>query len=125
MVVSRLRAGLPVARALPRRYFGKAADFDSAIPRFESWRPSQILSNDMRDIDALARRLGDLFMLHRVAEIYMCFQGLPFAVGDSTQHGCNMLTTCWTCQSARALPTPALISYRLPHFLRPSLLSDQ
>jgi hypothetical protein len=29
-------------------------------------------------------------MLHRVAEIYMYFQSLPFAVGDSVQHERNM-----------------------------------
>jgi len=38
----------------------------------------------------IARRLGGVFMSHRVAKIYMCFQGSPFVVGDSVQHGCNM-----------------------------------
>jgi hypothetical protein len=28
----------------------KAADFDSAIPRFESWRPSQDLTNKIKQL---------------------------------------------------------------------------
>jgi hypothetical protein len=65
-------------------------DFDSAIPRFESWRPSQILSNKIIDLNALARRRGCVSMLHLVAKISMYFQGSPFTVGDSVQHERNM-----------------------------------
>jgi hypothetical protein len=65
-------------------------DFDSAIPRFESWRPSQILSHKISRLDLMAGRLSGLFMLRHVAKIYMCFQGSPFVVGSSTQHERNM-----------------------------------
>jgi hypothetical protein len=55
----------------------------------------------MKDIDALARRLGDLSMLHRVAKISICFQGLPKIGGSSTQHERNMETIWRTYDSTR------------------------
>jgi hypothetical protein len=65
-------------------------DFDSAIPRFESWRPSQILYHKISWLDLAPSRLGSDFMLRDVAKIYMHFQGSPFVVGSSTQHERNM-----------------------------------
>jgi hypothetical protein len=66
------------------------ADFDSAIPRFESWRPSQILSDKIKDIETNEQRAGAIFMLRRVAKISKHFQGSPICAGDSTQHERNM-----------------------------------
>jgi len=70
----------------------RQADFDSAIPRFESWRPSQILSDKIKDIETPEQRAEAIFMLHRVAKISMYFQGSPISVGGSTQHERNMET---------------------------------
>ena len=48
-------------------------DFDSAIPWFESRRPSQILSDKINDIEITEQRAGAIFMLHRVAKISKYF----------------------------------------------------
>jgi hypothetical protein len=49
--------------------------------------------------------------LHRVAKISMCFQGLPFAVGNSTQHECNMERSIWRADGAARKAT---VVYRMP-----------
>src|SRR6266436_4602380 len=77
------------ARTTPRQRF-IIKDNDSAIPRFESWRPSQSLSNKIQHLVPKAHQLVRVFMLHRVAKISMCFQRSPFVVGNSTQHECDM-----------------------------------
>jgi hypothetical protein len=66
------------------------AAFDSAIPWFESRRPSQILSHKISWLGLIAGRLSSVFMLRHVAEISMHFQRSPFVVGSSTRHKRNM-----------------------------------
>jgi hypothetical protein len=56
-------------------------------------RPSQILSDKIKDIEAPERRAETIFKLHRVAKISKHFQGSPIFVGDSTQHERNKETT--------------------------------
>jgi hypothetical protein len=73
-----------------RSQASQIADFDSAIPRFESWRPSQILSHKIKGVEVTRRRAEAIFMLRLVAKISMCFQGSPICTGDSTQHERNM-----------------------------------
>jgi hypothetical protein len=46
----------------------KILDFDSAIPWFESRRPSQNLSQEIKRLKVTARSLSAIFMLHHVAE---------------------------------------------------------
>ena len=65
---------------------------------------SQTLSNEIQHLIVVTHRLRDVFMLHRVAKIYMYFQGSPFAVGDSTQHECNKKSTCHGAGVPRSLP---------------------
>jgi hypothetical protein len=47
-----------------------SSDFDSAIPRFESWRPSQNLSHKIRCIALAADRSKANFMLRHVARSF-------------------------------------------------------
>jgi hypothetical protein len=68
-----------------------AADFDSAIRRFNPSRPSQKSSLKNNRVECELRRILTDSMSRHVAKISVCFQGFPTFAGGSTQHGRNMV----------------------------------
>jgi hypothetical protein len=68
----------------------KSSDFDSAIPWFESRRPSQDFSREIRDLEVATRRIEAAVTCVMLQEIPSVFQGRQSSVDDSTQHERNM-----------------------------------
>jgi hypothetical protein len=77
--------------ALDRKQHKRSADFDSAIRRFDPSHASQLITNAINVLELQLREIFTDSMLHYVARIPVCFQGLPKFSGGSVQHGCNMI----------------------------------